>query len=140
GVGDGGRGDLATLADELDDGQPLLEGSPARRTVGAHPADPELPPDVVPKRHATPARRRRRTILTCSRTTTRRNAPRITDSQYWLIEMMCLPFSNVMRLKISCSSPTPMPVASTDPTPPVSSVPPTTTAAMADSSQPRPAP
>ena len=53
--------------------------------------------------------------------------------------MTCLPFSKTMRLKISWSSSTPTRVDSTDPTPPVSSVPPTTTAAMADSSQPCPA-
>src|SRR3954451_8181427 len=50
-----------------------------------------------------------------------------------------LPFSNTIRLKISCRSSTPTSVDSTEPTPPESSVPPTTTAAMAESSQPWPA-
>jgi hypothetical protein len=53
--------------------------------------------------------------------------------------MTYLPFSKTIRLKMSCSSSTPTRVDNTDPTPPVSSVPPTTTAAMAVSSQPTPA-
>ena len=49
-----------------------------------------------------------------------------------------MPFSKLRMLKIRPSSSTPDSVAPTEPTPPVSSVPPTTTEAMANSSQPTP--
>ena len=49
-----------------------------------------------------------------------------------------MPFSKLRMLKIRPSRSTPASVEPTEPTPPVSSVPPTTTEAMANSSQPTP--
>ena len=49
-----------------------------------------------------------------------------------------MPFSKLRMLKTRPSRSTPESVAPTEPTPPVSSVPPTTTEAMAKSSQPTP--
>ena len=71
-------------------------------------------------------------------TTASRNAPRITDCQYADSEMKPRPFSKFSTLKISPSSMTPARVAPTEPSPPVSSVPPTTTEAIANNSQPTP--
>ena len=48
------------------------------------------------------------------------------------------PFSKFSTLKMSPSSITPASVAPTEPRPPVSSVPPTTTAAIENNSQPTP--
>src|SRR3954447_17701262 len=114
------------MCDELERRQPLVEQTAAE--VGRAHRHVSLP--TAPRR--LPSR-------TCSRTTTSRNPPRMTDSQYELIVRRCFPFSNTIRLKISCRSSTPTSVERTEPTPPVRRVPPTTTAAIADSSHPCPA-
>ena len=49
-----------------------------------------------------------------------------------------MPFSKLSTLKIRPSSSTPASVVATEPTPPVSRVPPTTTAAIENNSQPTP--
>src|SRR4029079_1760601 len=78
------------------------------------------------------------TSFACSITTASRNNPRITDCQYADRDIQPSPFSKLSALKRMPRSSTPASVVPTEPMPPVSSVPPTTTAAMANSSQPTP--